>query len=99
MARLDALLEERRPLYASSDITVSLEGTGPDADIGAPAMEVCLRVLSAINQRIKDDAAWRAERMKFEVVREELPASMKVMESPAAAAAQRAGEEEDPFLP
>lgn len=56
VARLSALLEQREPLYRGADITVSLEGSGPDADIGAPAMEVCLRVLSAINQRIKDDA-------------------------------------------
>lgn len=56
VARLTALLDERRPLYQDADITVSLEGSGPDADIGAPAMEVAYRVLSAINQRIKDDA-------------------------------------------
>lgn len=56
VARLTALLDERRPLYQDADITVSLEGSGPDADIGAPAMEVAFRVLSAINQRIKDDA-------------------------------------------
>ena len=56
VARLTALLDERRPLYQDADITVSLEGSGPDADIGAPAMEVAYRVLAAINQRIKDDA-------------------------------------------
>lgn len=56
VARLTALLDERQPLYQDADITVSLQGSGPDADIGAPAMEVAYRVLSAINQRIKDDA-------------------------------------------
>lgn len=55
VARLTALLQERQALYGTADITVSLEGSGPDADIGVPAMEVCYRVLAAINQRIKDD--------------------------------------------
>lgn len=36
--------------------------------------------------------------MEFEIVREDLPASMTVIESPAAAA-QAAKEAEDPFLP
>ena len=56
VARLSALLEERRSVYQFADLAVSLEGSGPDADIGAPAMEVCYRVLAAINQRVKTDA-------------------------------------------
>lgn len=56
VARLTALLEERAPLYAGSDITVSLEGEGPDAALGVPAMEVCARILLAIDSRIKGDA-------------------------------------------
>lgn len=36
--------------------------------------------------------------MDFEIVREDLPATMTVIESPAAAA-QAAKEAEDPFLP
>lgn len=55
VARLSALLEERQQLYQISDLTVSLEGSGPDADLGAPAMMVCYRVLVLLNQRIKAD--------------------------------------------
>ncbi len=40
----------------------------------------------------------RKRRMEFEIVREDLPASMTVIESPAAAA-QAAKEAQDPFLP
>lgn len=40
----------------------------------------------------------RKRRMEFEIVREDLPPSMTVIESPAAAA-QAAREAEDPFLP
>jgi hypothetical protein len=57
--RLTALLEQRRELYQIADLTVSLEGSGPDAELGAPAMVVCSRVLAAINQRIKVDAGER----------------------------------------
>lgn len=56
VARLTGLLEQRRDVYAVADLVISLEGSGPDADIGAPAMEVAYRVLAALNQRIKDDA-------------------------------------------
>jgi hypothetical protein len=56
VARLTGLLEERRDVYAYADLAVPLEGSGPDADIGAPAMEVAYRVLTALNQRITDDA-------------------------------------------
>ena len=40
----------------------------------------------------------RTRRMEFEIVREDLPPSMTVIESPAAAA-QAAREAQDPFLP
>lgn len=42
-----------------ADLTISLEGSGPDGDLGAPAMVVAYRLLSAINQRVKDDAGAR----------------------------------------
>lgn len=96
--RLTQLLEQRQALYRSADIVVSLEGTGPDAELGAPAMLIAFRVLSAINQRVKDDAEERRRRMDFEIVREELPSTMRVVESPAATAAAQQ-QQEDPFLP
>ncbi|KAI3438459.1 hypothetical protein D9Q98_000888 [Chlorella vulgaris] len=95
VARLTALLEDRRVLYEMADLAVGLEGSGPDADIGAPAMEVTYRVLHAINERVKNDTEERKRRMDFEIVREgELPATMRVMDSPVAKA-----EQQDPFLP
>lgn len=96
--RLTELLEQRQPLYQIADLTISLEGSGPDGDLGAPAMVVAHRVLAAINQRVKDDAEERRRRMDFEIVQGELPETMRVMDSPAAAAAAVV-EEEDPFLP
>lgn len=96
--RLTQLLEQRQALYQIADLTISLEGSGPDGDLGAPAMVVAYRLLSAINQRVKDDAEERRRRMDFEIVQGELPETMRVMDSPAAAAAA-AAEEEDPFLP
>lgn len=43
MARLSALLEERRQQYEFSDLTISLEGAGPEAQLGAPAIVVACR--------------------------------------------------------
>ena len=43
VARLSALLEERRQQYEFSDITIALEGAGADAQLGAPAIVVACR--------------------------------------------------------
>jgi shikimate kinase len=96
VARLAALLEERRQQYGAADLVVSLEGDTPaTADLGAPAALVVLRVLLAINERVAKDAAMRAERQNFEVVNEAKPATMRVVKSINDAP----GAEADPFLP
>lgn len=83
-------------MYAQSDIMVSLEGPpGPAAALGAPAALVALRVLLAIADRIRRDAAAREERMNFEIVGGEVPSSMRVVQAPGTPS----GSEEDPFLP
>jgi len=97
--RLSALLEERKELYGVSDITVSLEGDDPaTADFGAPAAVVVHRVLSAINERIKRDAAWREERKSFQVVNDNLPPSMRVVQSINPIASE-VDADNDPYLP
>lgn len=95
VARLTALMEERADMYGQSDLMVSLEGPpGPTAQLGAPAALVTLRVLLAVTDRIRRDAAWREERKQFEIVGGELPSTMRVVQAPGAA-----GTEDDPFLP
>ena len=41
--RLGGLLEKRQGQYEFADITVPLEGAGPQADLGAPTAVVALR--------------------------------------------------------
>lgn len=95
--KLSALLQERKEQYGFADIVVSLEGEDSStSDLGAPAAVMVLRVLSAVNDRIRRDAEYRKERMNFEVVNENLPESMRVVKSinPLAAA-----DNDDPFMP
>lgn len=92
--RLSHLLEQRKEQYGESDIMVSLEGSGPTAELGAPAPLVALRVLLALDDRIRRDAAERARRMEFEIVGGELPRTMRVVRAPTAGA-----EDDDPLLP
>eukprot|EP00887_Chlorella_sp_A99_P004650 scaffold4.g4650.t1 len=94
VAQLTRLTEEREDMYGQSDLMVSLEG-GEDLARGAPPALVALRVLLAIADRIRRDAALREERKQFEIVEGELPASMRVVRAPRPAD----GDEADPFLP
>ena len=95
VAKLTKLLEERLGQYSFADITVSLVGDDPaTADFGAPAAVVAHRALQALNERIAKDTAMRAERMNFEVVNEDLPPSMRVVQS-----INQAGTDPDPYLP
>lgn len=88
--RLQTLLDERREQYGYSDLTVSLEGEGDD---GAPPGTVVLRILTSLNDRITKDAKEREERKKFEIVNNELPESMRVVENINQIA------DSDPYLP
>lgn len=99
VAKLAKLLEQRREQYGYADITVSLEGEGEDAaaaDLGAPAAVVVHRVLAAVADRIKRDAAARAERGNFEVTNDALPPTMRVVSNINTVGD---GGEADPFLP
>lgn len=97
VARLTQLLEERKEQYGAADIIVSLEGEDPaTASLGAPAAVVVHRILSALNDRIKRDAASREERKSFQVVNENLPESMRVVKSINPVGQE---EETDPYLP
>lgn len=58
-SNIRSILHPCFPIAQIADLTISLEGSGPDSDLGAPAMVVAHRVLSAINQRVKDDAGGR----------------------------------------
>ncbi|KAG7675175.1 putative Shikimate kinase [Nannochloris sp. 'desiccata'] len=101
LAKLNKLLEDRLEQYAFADITVSLEGENPStADFGAPAAVVALRILTAVNERIAKDAAARAERMKFEVVNETLPPTMRVVDSiNPIGSSSSSSSDPDPYLP
>lgn len=95
VAKLTKLMADREGQYSFADITVSLEGDDPStADFGAPAAVVAHRVLQAVNERIARDSAMRAERMNFEVVNDNLPPSMRVVQSINPAAT-----DPDPYLP
>jgi shikimate kinase len=89
--RLNELLVQRRDQYAYADLTVSLEGD--DADGAAAPATVVLRILTSLNDRIKKDAKEREERKKFEVVNNDLPESMRVVQSINTTA------DSDPYLP
>lgn len=102
--RLIVLLHDREEQYSFADITVSLEGDDPEtADFGAPAAVVALRVLQSVNERIARDSALREQRKNFEVVNENLPPSMRVVQSintPADSGGAGGKEnEKDPYLP
>jgi shikimate kinase len=82
VARLSALLEGRRQQYEFADITVSLEASGGGGDaVGAAPAEVALRVLLAVTERVRRDAAARVAAQSFQVVNESLPPSMRVVKS------------------
>ena len=88
--RLAALLEARRSQYGYADLTVSLmEGQ----DLGAPPATVVLRILNSLNTRITNDAREREERKKFELVNNELPPTMRVVDNINTVA------DSDPYLP
>lgn len=95
LAKVSALLEDRKEQYGFADLVVSLEGEdAATADLGAPPAVVVLRVLLAINHRIVKDAEMREERKNFEVVNDNLPPSMRVVKS-----INPVGDESDPYLP
>jgi len=90
--RLSGLLEERRAQYSYADLTVSLmEGS----DEGAAPATVVLRILNSLNTRITNDAKEREERKKFELVNNELPPSMRVVDN----INNVVGDGGDPYLP
>lgn len=89
-ARLQKLLDDRRDQYGYSDLTVSLDGEGDD---GAPPGIVVLRILTSLNDRITNDAKEREERKKFEIVNNELPETMRVVDNINQVA------DSDPYLP
>lgn len=63
-AKLQALLDQRQAKYAAADCTVSIKGEGP---LGASAAQTVYRVLLTVDQKIKQSAAEREERKKFEI--------------------------------
>ena len=88
--RLSGLLEERRSQYGYADLTVSLMD---GEDVGAAPATVVLRILNSLNTRITNDAKEREERKKFELVNNELPASMRVVDNINTVVG------DDPYLP
>jgi shikimate kinase len=93
--RLSNLLEERKAQYGYADLTVTLmDGDGGEDEGAAPAT-VVLRILRSLNTRITNDAKEREERKKFELVNNELPESMRVVDNINTVL----GEEQDDYLP
>lgn len=91
LEKIATLLDERRTLYADADIHVPLVGEdGPETS--APAAVVVLRILKALDERIKRDAIYREEKKNFRVVNNQLPPSMREITSINPPA-------DDPYLP
>lgn len=89
--KLENILEARREQYGYSDLTVSLEDDAVGS--GAPPGIVVLRILTSLNDRITRDAKEREERKRFEIVNNELPESMRVVDNINQVV------DSDPFLP
>ncbi len=51
--KISSLLEQRTKYYVNADIVVPLEGTGADAETGAPSAVVMHRLLKAVLARIQ----------------------------------------------
>jgi shikimate kinase len=87
--KINGLLEQRASLYADADLHVSLVGSD-----GKPllAADMVLRILQQLDERIKKDAKEREERKRFQVVNENLPETMKAVQSINPPA-------DDPYLP
>jgi shikimate kinase len=98
LERVRGLLEARRAQYGFADITVSLEGEdGATAALGAPPAAVALRVMAAVTERVRRDAAERAERSNFKVQNDALPPSMRSVSINPAREAPGGGE--NPYMP
>lgn len=87
--KISGLLEQRESLYADADLHVSLVGSDGQP---LPAADMVLRILQQLDERIKKDAKEREERKRFQVVNENLPETMKVVQSINPPA-------DDPYLP
>jgi shikimate kinase len=87
--KINGLLEQRESLYADADLHVSLVGSDGKP---LPAADMVLRILQQLDERIKKDAKEREERKRFQVVNENLPKTMKAVQSINPPA-------DDPYLP
>lgn len=95
--KLRSLLEKRRDQYGYADITVSLEQVGEQE--ASPAV-IVQRILAAINDRIRRDSREREERKKFEIVDDQLPESMRVVQNiNDISSEKKQGGGPDPYLP
>ncbi|KAK9820867.1 hypothetical protein WJX81_007558 [Elliptochloris bilobata] len=82
VARIQCLLQQRGERYAAADLRVSLAaGPGAAPDTGAPAAVVTWRLLHALNERLKADAAERkaASEAEITITQEGLPPGMRVV--------------------
>jgi len=98
--RLRQLLIERRDQYGYADLTVSLSLGQDDEEQAEPAI-VVERILTSINERILRDAKEREERKKFEVVKDDLPESMRVVQNinDIQSGKTNSDTSDDPYLP
>lgn len=90
-ARLSAMLADRTKFYENADIIIPLTGFGVDVDSGAPTAVVMFRLLKSLLLRIQTTKAEREEKRKFTIEGAETqrtqPRSMRVVDTPAQAAA------------
>eukprot|EP00798_Chlamydomonas_sp_ICE-L_P021118 gene21118-28009_t len=81
--KLSTLLDDRTKYYENADIVVPLAGNGEDLVKGAPTAAVMLRLLRALDNKIKATKHEREEAQKFTIEGADSLNSMRTIESPA----------------
>ncbi|CAL5229508.1 g12844 [Coccomyxa viridis] len=92
--RMRNILAERQHAYSMADVQIPLETSPSDpGDVGAAPAVVAYRLLKALSERLKKDAAAREAAKDFEIKQSgEVPSSMRVMPSRGESAATSAEE-------
>ncbi|CAL8462601.1 g2134 [Coccomyxa elongata] len=92
VTKLRDILDKRRHMYAQADVHVPLEVSPTDpGDCGATPAVVSYRLLKALAERLKKDAAEREAAREFEITDSgSLPSSMRTMEPQQSNGAQEA---------